>query len=100
MSAGWALMAVGWEFVSEVVAGLLIGWGIDYFFNTRPWGIIGGVVAGLLVGISTFIRRALSIQRSLGPVVRPPGGWASESPHRGDDDSDADGTDDDPGNRP
>lgn len=73
--AGWALMGAGWEFVSQVAAGLLIGWGIDWYFGLEHWGKLGGAIAGVLVGMWTFIRRALRIERSLGPVRAPPGGW-------------------------
>ncbi|MBL9150114.1 MAG: AtpZ/AtpI family protein [Phycisphaerae bacterium] len=75
MRAGWQLMGVGWEFGSQVVAGLLLGWGIDWLFNTRPWGLVIGPICGLAVGMWTFIRRAMAIDRSLGTPKPPPGGW-------------------------
>lgn len=69
------MVGVGGEFVSHVLAGLLLGWGVDWAFNVRPWGILGGAIAGLLVGTAQFIRAAMRINAGLGPVTRPPGGW-------------------------
>ena len=32
---GWKMAALGWEFSSQVVAGVALGWGVDYFFPTN-----------------------------------------------------------------
>ena len=63
---GWKMAALGWEFSSQVVAGVALGWGVDYFFpNMGHWGIIGGATAGVLVAVSTFIRNALKLNSEL-----------------------------------
>lgn len=72
---GWRLAGVGWEFSSQVLAGVLIGWGIDWYFEVKPWGIVGGATAGLSVGALQFIRNAAKLNREMGPVSRPPEGW-------------------------
>jgi F0F1-type ATP synthase assembly protein I len=72
---GWRLAGVGWEFSSQVLAGVLLGWGIDWFFETKPWGIVGGAAAGLSVGTLQFIRNAVKLNREMGPVTAPREGW-------------------------
>ena len=73
---GWKMAALGWEFSSQVVAGVALGWGVDYFFpNLGHWGIIGGAGAGVLVGITTFLRSALKLNSELeGPSKKPQNG--------------------------
>jgi F0F1-type ATP synthase assembly protein I len=63
---GWKMAALGWEFTSQVVAGVLLGWGADYLFpNLGHWGIIGGGVAGILVGLVAFLRNAMKLNDEL-----------------------------------
>ena len=49
-------MAQGYRFVGEVVGGVLggvgLGWLLDHFAHTQPWGVIGGLLIG--TGISLF----------------------------------------------
>ena len=73
---GWKMAALGWEFSSQVVAGVALGWGADYLFpNLGHWGIIGGAGAGVLVGITTFLRSALKLNSELeGPSKKPQNG--------------------------
>ena len=73
---GWKMAALGWEFSSQVVAGVALGWGADYLFpNLGNWGIIGGAGAGVLVGITTFLRSALKLNSELeGPGKKPQNG--------------------------
>ena len=54
-----------WQSVSEVAAAALIGWGLDWYFDTdRVFLLIGGLV-GIAVGISSFVRSALKESRKL-----------------------------------
>lgn len=94
---GWRMAGLGWEFTSHVLAGLLIGWGIDWLFSVKPWGIAGGALAGLAVGMLQFIRRAAMLNRELGAVERPVGGW-KQVPSK-DDMAPGEGDDDDGGDR-
>ncbi len=73
---GWKMAALGWEFSSQVVAGVALGWGADYLFpNLGHWGIIGGAGAGVLVGITTFLRSALKLNSEQeGPGKKPQNG--------------------------
>jgi ATP synthase protein I len=51
-----AAMAQGYRFVGEVVGGVLggvgLGWLLDRFAHTQPWGMIGGLLIG--TGFSIF----------------------------------------------
>jgi ATP synthase protein I len=51
-----AAMAQGYRFVGEVVGGVLggvgLGWLLDRFAHTAPWGVVGGLLIG--TGISIF----------------------------------------------
>lgn len=51
-----AAMAQGYRFVGEVVGGVLggvgVGWLLDHFAHTQPWGVVGGLLIG--TGISIF----------------------------------------------
>src|SRR5438270_6767998 len=51
-----AAMAQGYRFVGEVVGGVLggvgLGWLLDHFAHTQPWGVVGGLLIG--TGISIF----------------------------------------------
>ena len=51
-----AAMAQGYRFVGEVVGGVLggvgLGWLVDHFAHTQPWGVVGGLLAG--TGLSIF----------------------------------------------
>jgi ATP synthase protein I len=50
-------MAQGYRFVGEVVGGVLggvgLGWLLDHFAHTQPWGVIGGLLVGS--GFSVFV---------------------------------------------
>lgn len=49
-------MAQGYRFVGEVVGGVLggvgLGWLLDRFAHTQPWGVVGGLLIG--TGFSIF----------------------------------------------
>jgi ATP synthase protein I len=52
-----AAMAQGYRFVGEVVGGVLggvgLGWLLDRFAGTAPWGLVGGLLIG--AGLSIFV---------------------------------------------
>jgi ATP synthase protein I len=53
---------VGYRMVSEIVSGLLggaaLGWLLDHFAGTAPWGIVGGLVLGSAAAIFLAARLA------------------------------------------
>ena len=56
----------GWRMVSELVVGLLlgfgIGYGIDMIFGTAPWFMLVFTMFGFAAGIRTMMRTAEEIQ--------------------------------------
>ena len=87
------MMGIGWEFISQVVAGLLLGWLVDWGFSTKPWGILCGLGAGLVVGMWSFLRSALRLNASLPAVRKPPQGWKTIPDREDEEDSDDSGRD-------
>ena len=39
------------ELIGGVMIGLALGFGVDRFFGTNPWGLIGGVLLGFALSI-------------------------------------------------
>jgi ATP synthase protein I len=54
-AAGQAAAGQAWKILADlfggVFVGLAIGFGIDRFADTTPWGIIGGVLLGFAVSV-------------------------------------------------
>jgi Uncharacterized protein conserved in bacteria len=46
----------GIAFVSSVAFMLVLGWLVDTFIGTGPWGIVGGIVLGSIIGFIQFFR--------------------------------------------
>lgn len=58
------------DFVSGVIAGAMIGWVVDRFAGTRPWGFIVFLLLGFATGIYNLVRSAQRAQRN-GPPAGP-----------------------------
>ena len=60
-------MAVGLRLSSELVAGVLlgaaIGWVLDRFLSTSPWGLIVFLLLGFTAGVLNVMRSAGSMAR-------------------------------------
>ena len=58
---------VGWRMVTELVAGLMIdfgiGYGLDVLFGTLPILLVLFTMLGLVAGIKTMMRSARELQR-------------------------------------
>jgi ATP synthase protein I len=56
----------GWRMVTELVAGLMIGfsigWGLDAAFGTRPLFLVLFVLLGLAAGVRVMLRTAKELQ--------------------------------------
>ncbi|MBT4584643.1 MAG: hypothetical protein HOC93_06135 [Phycisphaerae bacterium] len=64
----WKLSAMGFTFVSMIIAGGLIGWGVSWLFGQTQHErtfIVTGAVVGIVVGMVDFIRDALKAIKSL-----------------------------------
>ena len=57
-----------WRMVTELVAGLLVGFGIGYgldaLFGTRPWLMLLFTLLGFAAGVQTMLRTAREMQRT------------------------------------
>jgi ATP synthase protein I len=75
-----AAMAQGYRFVGEVVGGVLggvgLGWLLDRFAHTQPWGVVGGLLIGTGFSIFTAVTAAARASRqeldALGPAPAAP----------------------------
>ena len=49
-------MRLGVEMVAAMVIAVVIGWGLDRLFNTKPWLMILMVPVGLAAGLRNLLR--------------------------------------------
>jgi len=56
-SAGDGYRLLG-ELIGGVLGGLGLGWVIDYYAHTPPWGMVGGLLIGLGVSVYMIMRQA------------------------------------------
>ena len=61
---GWRMAGLAGETASYVVAGALLGWGVNLLFNLE-WGILIGAVLGILCGMMNLIRGSLRLNKEL-----------------------------------
>jgi ATP synthase protein I len=47
---------LGVEMVAAMVIAVVIGWGLDRLFHTRPWVMIAMVPVGMAAGIRNLVR--------------------------------------------
>jgi ATP synthase protein I len=52
--------ALFWDFVGTVLAGAVIGWGVDRWFRTEPWAILILMILGVVGG---FVRLVAALRR-------------------------------------
>jgi ATP synthase protein I len=58
-NTGWAqALKLGSEFVAGVIVGFVIGYGIDYFLGTTPWGMVVFLLLGFVAGTLNVMRSA------------------------------------------
>ena len=58
------------EFVAAVIVGGALGFGVDYFFGTRPWGMIILLLVGFAAGVLNVIRATAEMNAA---TAVPPG---------------------------
>ena len=52
---------LGTELTVATLIGALLGYGVDHFLNTRPWGLATGVIFGGAAGSLNVYRAAMSL---------------------------------------
>lgn len=75
------MLGLGSQMLSEVVAGVLLGYGLDYVLGTTKRWVVVGAIAGVAVAMVTVFRLALRPQtpRREAPGSRSmPGGGSSD----------------------
>jgi len=54
----------GGEFGGGVIVGALLGYGVDHFLHTSPWGILIGLMLGFAAGLVNIVRVAQAHNRA------------------------------------
>jgi F0F1-type ATP synthase assembly protein I len=53
---------IGLMLPSCIGVGVAMGWAIDHYFHTDPWGKLGGFLFGVLAGFVNFVRDYQNMQ--------------------------------------
>lgn len=53
------------EFVAAVLVGLAIGYSIDQYFDTGPWGLLIWLALGMAAGIMSIVRAYRELTESI-----------------------------------
>ena len=61
----WRMASVGWTLVCEIIAGMVLGYGVDWLAGTDRVFLVIGAIGGVLVGMTGFIRSALAENRRM-----------------------------------
>jgi ATP synthase protein I len=79
---GHTLGQAAWRMVTELVAGLLVGFGIglglDFLLGTQPWLLLLFTLLGFWAGIRTMMRTARDVQRRSEDAAARPAGERGE----------------------
>lgn len=67
------------EFISAILVGLAIGYGLDLLFGTKPWAMIVLLLLGFAAGVMNVLRAAESMSREDREDDTQPGGDRDES---------------------
>jgi len=71
-TSGYALaFKLGSEFIAAVLVGAALGWGIDRFAGSAPWGMIVFLLLGFVAGV-------MNVMRSAGQVSGPGAGTGAK----------------------
>lgn len=55
--------AAALSLVASVIFMLLLGWFVDLFLGSAPYGVVGGIVVGSIIGFIQFFRLASRIYK-------------------------------------
>lgn len=62
----------GGEFGAAIIVGSLLGYGVDYFLHTGPWGLVVGLGLGFAAGVVNVVRVAQSYNQANPPNPNAP----------------------------
>jgi len=71
-SAASLALRFGGEFGAAVIVGALLGYGVDYFIHTGPWGLMIGLGLGFAAGVVNVVRTAASFNKANPPDPNAP----------------------------
>lgn len=78
----WKLGGLGFQFGTEIVAGVLLGWLVDWYFDTEPWGVLIGSLLGIAVAFLDLTRKAIQLNREMDRMT--PGAKTKQPARRND----------------
>jgi F0F1-type ATP synthase assembly protein I len=55
----WALLGLGSELAATLLFGVVLGYFVDRWFQTAPWGLISGATLGIVAALVNFFRKAI-----------------------------------------
>jgi F0F1-type ATP synthase assembly protein I len=55
--------SIGFEFAAAVAGSVLLGYAVDWYYETSPWGIVVGAGIGIVGGMYNMIRQALAVAK-------------------------------------
>jgi ATP synthase protein I len=70
-AASHLVMRLLTDLAAGLIAGVLLGWGIDRWLNTAPWGIVVGSLLGLAAGVRNVLRTADTVSGERPPTPPP-----------------------------
>jgi ATP synthase protein I len=62
----------GGEFGAAIIVGALLGYGVDTFLHTSPWGLVIGFGLGFVAGVVNVVRVAQSFNTANPPDPNAP----------------------------
>ena len=79
LAFGWR---IGIELLGAIVVAVFIGWAIDHWLGTRPWGMVVFFFLGIAAGMLNVYRAVTGLGRAVGFKQDAPGntgaGWDDE----------------------
>ncbi len=56
----------GYEMAGTIIACVIVGWLMDRYLHTKPWGILGMLTIGVVAGMANVWRALNGYDRSVG----------------------------------
>ena len=62
--------SAGADFVSNIVAGLLLGLLLDWWWGTSPWMVVAGILLGVYSGWRKMVQQSKKIDEQAAEAMR------------------------------